>query len=275
MRTDWNCESCDYSLAFTSEDRCPECGEWFDPDYLADLHSEESPPTLLWDSTHDFATWRKTVFLVLFRRQPFARELPFQPSALNALRFSLSIHLPMMAATTFVQCLMLLYCRWDDRNWPRAISHGGFARLLLPPLLLAFEIATGVVLALILPTRRKIRRLPFWVACMHYHAAHWVIIYAAILIALAAKLLSIVARIYDRTTLASVLITLATLSTLLVACPLTLHWVFRMAWCVYDQQRIRRSVEAFLVFLGAYLYSSVLMFVFESVRTCWSGPMQG
>ncbi len=273
MRTDWNCESCDYSLAFTSEDRCPECGQCFDPDDLADLHSEESPPKLIWDSSHDFATWCKTVHLVLFRRQPFSRELPFRPNALNAMRFSLSIHLPMMAATAFVQCLMLLYCRWDDRNWPRAISHGGFALLLLPPFLLTFEITAGAMLAFVLPVRRKIRRMPFWVSCMHYHAAYWVIIYPMILIALAAGLLSTVAKIHDLTKFDWWLEAIG--SALLAAFPLAICWFIRLTECLFDQHRIRHWSEALLALLGAYLYSGVLVLVFGAVQTYLIGPMQG
>lgn len=86
------CLHCGYNLTGLLNHRCPECGNWFDPNQARLWRSLKPQPILPWQDRRRFGilgAFCRTVFATWLHPSAFARNFPIRHSALSAWGFSL------------------------------------------------------------------------------------------------------------------------------------------------------------------------------------------
>lgn len=193
------CPACGYNLRGIASERCPECGQVFDP-------NQPSDPQIPWSHRRTIgrrkAFWR-TVKLVCFNNKQFASEInrPVRLSDALAFRRTVALHLfiPIALLTSWGYLEGLGYLRdWDVRHWfPSEDLVGSISQLLGLPVLLAsiwlfLIFAFGVGSYFFHPKALPMRQQNRAVALSYYGCAPWTLllfslpIVAGLIVAIAA-----------------------------------------------------------------------------------------
>jgi hypothetical protein len=113
------CPKCDYNLTGVAENRCPECGEAFDPERLRAILAGAPAPIPIWDDKSIPVAVRfiRMCLLTWFAPRQVGRMFPFRYSSDSARRFrwmvvavSAAICLTAAGLTTSIETIGTLLC---------------------------------------------------------------------------------------------------------------------------------------------------------------------
>jgi hypothetical protein len=160
--TSLRCLHCEYNLTGLTENRCPECGEEFDPDQLRRIAAGEPMPAAPWDAGRTAARFVETCVLVALQPRKFALRFPPCHDAENALGYSCVCYF--CATVLFVTLAM-----------PALVpSDAPVLRVTIPVSIGAVfaswicEMVLAGVLALLIRPGGAPRRYHFWRGLTHY-----------------------------------------------------------------------------------------------------------
>jgi hypothetical protein len=137
------CPSCEYNLNGVAENRCPECGGDFDPDYLRSLLAGAPAPIPIWDDDSQYVVLRfvKICLMTWFLPTRVGKKFPRRYSRSSALRFRLIVVAVAIAAYSASFVLML---------GPPAVVRLCFAAVPVLTGIVLFETMLGAALQLLL-----------------------------------------------------------------------------------------------------------------------------
>jgi len=165
------CPVCEYNLTGLPENRCPECGETFDPDELRRITADVPMPATPWDRKRTLMGFFQTWWLSLTAPRRLAQRFPARHDASAAAGYSFGCY--GLAALTF--CVLSSYLP--------LVGHGDVEMLLVFPAVALgagfacwmCEAATSALLATVIRPTRARQRYHFWRGLTHYSSGFTVL----------------------------------------------------------------------------------------------------
>lgn len=172
-RSDWRCLECDYSLAHTVEDRCPECGAWFAPADMAAMALDRALPSYPWEVRSDWGAWRETCELVVLRGEEFVGRMSLVPDVVAAMQFSLRSNAVAVAGPALLACVASAIRVFDAPELSVSVLTG---TLMIGAIWFSTRLALEFVLVALfrlgLTPRGRRNGIAVWSAIVHYHSSH-------------------------------------------------------------------------------------------------------
>jgi hypothetical protein len=261
------CEHCGYSLVgLTTTNRCPECGEEFDP---LDLPLARVP-WLFRKRLGTIASYRQTVWEILRRPTDFAKELcrPVRVSALDAAKFRrFTIRIVMLTAVLGALIVAACLISWASvgRLFTYMSSNGLSDRDIQQAMLGALMIVSGYFLLHLMP--RLMTDLPTFIwegfkdrpmdlAPLHHYACAPLALMPIVLlpVTLLALLPSFAAPVADELIQAEVILLCISLTG-----PLLLLWVIPLKFMRAATNCTRRRLFALALYLPLHGFLSAVL----------------
>lgn len=159
-----SCPTCDYNLTGLTENRCPECGEAFDPEQVRRLCSTHVQPATPWDTPGGFRGFWQTWLLALTQPKGLAANFPRRHSHGRAAAYARICY-----ASALLPCFVVTVVFGDE------VPIGVSAMLAAATAFGACEILNPMLLAWIVdPTCAK-ERHHFWRGLVQYTSSHAVL----------------------------------------------------------------------------------------------------
>ncbi|MDX2197552.1 MAG: hypothetical protein SF069_01115 [Phycisphaerae bacterium] len=175
-RSDWRCLECDYSLAHTVDDRCPECGAWFAPADMAAMALDRALPSYPWEERPGWQAWQETCELVVLRGDEFVGRMSLVPDVVAALQFSLRSNAVAVAGPALLACLGSAFRLFDAPEQSVSVLTGTLMiGAIWSSTRLALEFVLVALFRLGLTPRGRRNGTAVWAALVHYHSAHAVL----------------------------------------------------------------------------------------------------
>lgn len=126
------CLSCEYNLTGVESDRCPECGEAFDREYLLAVRAGklEPLPVPIWDKRDKIGFVRayvQTALQIWFRPRRFVETFPLCPDLRSSSRFITANFIVITGSSLFVALL-----------WALPLGHRFLPEIVIPGIPIAF-----------------------------------------------------------------------------------------------------------------------------------------
>lgn len=227
-RSDWLCLECDYSLAHTKEDRCPECGTAFSPERYAVIYSDRTIPSFPWDEGRSFANWWQTARIVLLRPREFRERISASPNGWAAFDFACFTYAAMFVVVNGAVAITVAL----NECFATGIGMAPNQRIFMlsapwPMILWAGECALATVAGNVVQAREQRNSVATWEVVLHYHSVFALLLgtfVAATLVA--AQVLGL--WLFDHPGYAAAVHAVAGWPILLIATFVVLLWEFRV-----------------------------------------------
>jgi hypothetical protein len=171
-RGDWKCLECDYSLAHTSVDRCPECGTPFSPEAMVVIHADKPTPSYPWDIDNDESSWSATMRMMLFDPAALRRRMSLSPNGEAAAAFSYFNHVLMPALIGIYLFVIVASAGSRGGGAGGEVCFGGLFVAGWSVATFVHELAVISLLAATLKPQRRRSAWAVWAVVVHYASAY-------------------------------------------------------------------------------------------------------
>ena len=249
-RSEWLCLECDYSLAHTKQDRCPECGTAFSPERYAVIYSDRTIPSFPWDDGRSLANWWRTARIVLLRPREFRERISASPNGWAAFDFACFTYAAMFVVVNGAVAITVAL----NECFATGIGMAPNQRIFMlsapwPMILSAGECALATVAGNVVQARERRNSVATWAVVLHYHSVFALLLGTLIAATLvAAQALGL--WLFDHPGYAAAVQAVAGWPILIIATLVVLLWQFRVERAFALLSRPHRHRYPGLLLLG-------------------------